>query len=102
MSRVFITDILRQISEQTHVPLNVVKAVNAKLIDSIVENLKEGNVVKITNFGSFYVSVHRGHPIQFDNNRCEINDYKVLRFRASQTVKKGLNTSNEQKKTDAE
>lgn len=56
-------------------------------IDEIIEALSSGKRVSITGFGSFYVCIHKGHPVQFGGSSSKnVPDYKVCRFLPSNVL----------------
>lgn len=90
-NKLCLTDLLKAVSHKSGVSLSVVRSVYDSMVDITVENLIEGRRVGMTGFGSFYIQDHKGHPVQFNNTKKSIDDYKVVKFVASGLVKKGLN-----------
>lgn len=62
------------------------------IIDEIVDTLCVQDCrLLLTGFGSFYVNRHKGHPVQFgDNKKSAISDYRVIKFSASNLLSSKL------------
>lgn len=64
-------------------------ALNAILV-SIPELAKEGAEISFSNFGTFSVKSHKGHPVNFESKRENIDSYAVFKFSASTALNKRL------------
>ena len=47
--------IVRQVAEQTKIPIKTASAVMDKLLEVIAENLQAGHTIHLSNFGTFSI-----------------------------------------------
>lgn len=53
-------------------------------IENVIRDAaKEGKIVSLIGFGTFYVQRHKGHPIQFAKDVNHVKDYLVYKFSAA-------------------
>lgn len=98
-NRVNCSEILANIAERTGFALSDVKSVYDALLDEVIDKSVEGNTVVLNGFGTFYVQLHKGHPIRFESFRHKgaIEDYLVFKFSASHSMNDKLRKLAEQK-----
>lgn len=62
------------------------------VINGIKKAVCSGAELSLMGFGRFYLSVHKGHPTQFDRSRknTAVKDYVVFRFAPSQVLSKEI------------
>lgn len=68
--------------------INLVHQVVDTMLDTIVNDVKEGKRVSLTGFGSFYSQIHKGHPVQFGTKTERVPDYPVFKFAVSNVLNK--------------
>lgn len=64
------------------------KLIYDAFVKGVITALEDGNYIALAGFGNFYVQEHKGHPVQFTDDKSEIENYYVLKFSAGQKVKK--------------
>lgn len=83
-------EFLNRVSVRTGLPLEVVDAVYGGMLDEIRHILYQQDRLLLSGFGSFYVHRHKGHPVQFGDEKNYVPDYLVARFSASNVLNKYL------------
>lgn len=89
-NKMCLTQLLKETAKESGVKFEVVKAVYSAMIKVLVQNLVKGFRIGLTGFGSFYLQKHKGHPIQFNDTKSSIDDYVVVKFTASGSMKKKI------------
>lgn len=84
-------DWIKQVSEESGVTENLVKQVWLSIIKLIVKGVKVApdKSFYIPKFGTFFVSKHKGHPLNLniDGGNKKIADYNTFKFKPSSTFK---------------
>lgn len=62
-------------------------------MDTLIEEILDGNEVTLTGFGNFILKYHKGHKIQF-SQKTAIDDYLTLKFTASNILNNRLRALN--------
>lgn len=83
-------EFMKYVEEKHKIPAADFERFYDALIDCIVDKLMQGKKVAFTRFGVFYLQKHKGHPVQFEDNGNNINDYVVFKFSASDTLNQKL------------
>jgi len=59
-------------------------------MNTLIAEITSGKEVSLTGFGNFTLKYHKGHPIQFADDRKAVNGYLTLKFSASHTLNRRL------------
>lgn len=75
----------------------VANKVYKSFLNIIVSELMNGGSVSLTGFGVFTLAKHKGHEVSMNfeiasTEKKVIDDYYILKFRASDTLKRKLRT----------
>lgn len=85
--------LIEKISNETHVAKKQVEEVIDKMIDLIIEQLKNGNKVSLVGFGTFESRTRHtrgGVNPQKPNERIQIPEVKVAKFKTGKSLKDAL------------
>lgn len=66
---------------------DMTEAYNA-IVEGIHDVVASGQTLSLTGFGSFYLQRHKGHPVQFEGNVSNVDDYVIFKFSASDVLNK--------------
>lgn len=91
MDKVCLARLLEQVASEANVDIEIVKKVYTVFVRVVIEELRRHKRVGLTGFGVFDAQKHKGHPVQFGATKQTIDDYVVLKFSASDAVKRMLN-----------
>lgn len=80
---------IKYLAEKNHVTVVEATAAYNMVVDGIIDVVRLGTTLSLMNFGVFYLQEHRGHPIQFKDEKTFVKGYNVFKFSASNV----LNTS---------
>lgn len=56
------------------------------VINGVCDAVQAGYRLALMGFGTFYLSTHKGHPIQFESKGMAVKDYAVFKFKASNVL----------------
>lgn len=80
VDKIYATQFLREVAKKSGVKYKITKDVYDAMIEVLLTNLENDVYVQLRNFGSFYTHIHKGHPIQFNEKKKAISDYRVVKF----------------------
>lgn len=87
------TEFIREVAKREDMPQQVAAKILNTIIGVITEELKEGNAVKIQQFGTFSVTKQKGRT--FKNPKTKkiqtVSDSRKPLFRPGQTLRKAVN-----------
>ena len=78
--------LIKRVAVRHNLTQKVVSEVFDALVQEIIESAKEGKEVALRGFGSFYLQEHKGHPVQFGEDRSVVDDYVVFKFSTSNVL----------------
>lgn len=91
--RVSKREFIAEVARVAGVPVKTATAVYEAIVASLLDNVRRGVTVTLTGFGRFYGQKHKGHCVQFaDGGKDVIDDYTVLKFSATRSVNKSLDS----------
>ncbi|MCX6793311.1 MAG: HU family DNA-binding protein [Candidatus Falkowbacteria bacterium] len=85
--------LIEKISDETHIAKRQVEEVVDKMVDIIVNQLKNGSKVSLVGFGAFEARTRHtrgGVNPQKPNERIQIPEVKVAKFKTGKTLKDAL------------
>lgn len=83
-------DFLSRVAKRTGLELSDVNTVYYGIVSEIEDIARSGDKLSLAGFGSFYVQMHKGHPVQFGTHDRKVDDYMVFKFSASNVFNKKL------------
>lgn len=86
---------LNRLCEKKACTLKEASDIYEVFIDTLRDELLNGNEVIFSGFGSFALRLHKGHKIRFARGDDNIDDYLMLKFQLSPTFNKKYLKSNE-------
>jgi len=90
MEKVNKRDFIKYVAKKNNIPEKVFTECYEAMIDGIMDMMIDGKKVSFTRFGAFYLQKHKGHPVQFESDGSDIQDYVVFKFSASDTMNQRL------------
>jgi nucleoid DNA-binding protein len=81
-------EFISRVAERSGWSMKTVSSVYEGILDELLDAVSHGETVALTGFGRFYRQTHRGHKVHF--GQSEVEDYSVLKFSASRTVNRKL------------
>jgi DNA-binding protein HU-beta len=85
--------LIEKISDNLHLPKKQVEETVEKMIALIIDELKRGNKINLVGFGTFESRVRHtrgGVNPQKPNERIQIPEVKVAKFKTGKTLKDAL------------
>jgi DNA-binding protein HU-beta len=85
--------LIEKISNEVEVPRKIAERMIDTLVDTIIDELKNGNEVTITGFGTFLSRTRHargGVNPQKPTERIQIPEVKVAKFKTGKTLKDAL------------
>ncbi|MFG1858902.1 HU family DNA-binding protein [Actinomadura geliboluensis] len=86
-------EFISRVAERSGMSIKTVSSVYEGIFDELTGAVSSGETVVLTGFGRFYLQTHKGHKVRF--GRSDVDDYSVLKFSASRSVRRQLESSDD-------
>ena len=75
-----------RISKKHDIDVETIRTVYDAMVNELTDIVCEDRSLSLTGFGTFSLKSHKGHPVQFEAKTNKVEDYKVLKFTASDVL----------------
>ena len=96
-SRVSKREFVQRFARRGGISVHAAQTAYNAMIEELLDLVRQGNTVTLTNFGKFYPQTHKGHRVQFakGEDAGEVDDYTVLKFSATREVNRRVKVNDE-------
>ncbi|MUU73492.1 HU family DNA-binding protein [Pseudarthrobacter sp. GA104] len=93
-------EFISKVASRSGQPIRIVSEVYESLIGELTDSVRRGDIVMLTGFGRFCRQTHKGHKVRF--GKKDVDDYSVLKFSASRSINRRLDSDDSTTLTDPE
>lgn len=79
-------EFIERIAKDNNMDVDTVRTVYEAIVNELVDIVCKDQSLSLTGFGTFALHDHKGHPVQFGARVESVDDYKILKFAASDVL----------------